>query len=156
VVLAVLLLARRSGPDPDADLDALTRMLLTETDFAHPQEEMAQLVFVALNRMRRHNSNAFDVVTSPTWCHTSKCRARFGNMDRNPRWADARLFVQKVIAGSYVNRGYIAFVHPRDMGSTTPCSRPELVWTQTFAGMRCIPSWAVGGDVIGQGMFARA
>lgn len=154
VLLTLLLLTSRRKP---SDLDALTKVLLTETDFAHPKEEMAQIVHVALNRMKAHKRSAWDIVTSSTWCHTSQCRTRLENMDEtHPRWGQAREFVQQVMAGKYRNLGYNAFIHPSGMPSLTPCVRSDLVPASTIAGTRCIPTWAVGGTVIGQGMFARA
>jgi hypothetical protein len=152
-LLALLLLMSRR----ESDQDVIARILLTETDLAHPRDEMAQIVFVALNRMRTHKSSAIDVVTSSTWCYTSKCRARFNSMGpSHPRWEQARAFVKQVMDGQYKNLGYTAFIHPSGMPTQTPCVRSDLVPASTIAGTRCIPTWAVGGTVIGQGMFARA
>lgn len=153
-VLGILLLLARKTGGPEDDLDVLTQMLLTETDFAHSKAEMAQIVFVALNRMKRKNVNARKVVLASDWCHTSACVARFNKMLAHPKFEDAKLFVQSVLAGQYSNQNFTAFVHPSGMPAP-PCTRTELVPTATIAGQRCIPKWAVGGQVVGAAMFAR-
>jgi len=157
VAILVTLLFRRATHSPEDDTDALTRMLITETDFARNTTEMAQIVYVAINRARKWGVDITDVVNPSgsgvpvAWNRGSAYRTRFDNAKNNPRWAAARVFVQKVQAGSYANYGATSFVHPSGMPKP-PCS--SGVATSTFAGDRCIPTWAVNGRVVGGAMFA--
>lgn len=153
----VTILFRRATHSPEDDTDALTRMLITETDFSRQTIEMAQIVYVALNRARKWGVDASDVV-SPSgsgvpvaWNRDSGYRTRFDNAKSNPRWVSARAFVKKVQAGAYANYGMTAFVHPSGM-PVPPCSKG--VSTSTVAGQRCLPTWAVNGRVVGGAMFA--
>lgn len=144
------------SPEPeDADLDALTRMLIAETGFVRDKNEMAQIVFVAVNRARIYKKSLRVVVTppgSPLWNGANAYRDGFNKADRNPRYAAARVFVQSVLDGAYKNAGGRAFVHPGGM-PTPPCSSNRFA-TSTIAGTRCLPEWAVTGRVIGGAMFA--
>lgn len=150
---------RRDAEEPtNDDLDMLTQVVLMETDFAHSKDEMAQIVWVALNRMASHNASAREVVLAGNWCHVPECIARFNNMRSHPRFEDAKKFVQSV-QSDYQNRKYYAFIHPAGMPGTTTfggCSRSDLVPADTIAGRRCIPKWSVGTPVIGKAMFADA
>jgi len=154
VLVGALLLTRRPKNDPDSVLDALTNMLLAETDFARDKQEMAQILFVALNRAKQHSSSVVDIVTppgKPTWNSGATYRERFNSAEQSSRWAAARVFVQQVLTGAYGNQGYTSFLHPSGM-PTPPCSG-ALVSSQTAAGARCLPSWAIGGRVVGGAMF---
>jgi hypothetical protein len=160
VVLGVLLLgttakAAFDRDDSEADLDALTRMLIAETGFTSSKAEMAQIVFIAVNRARRNGKTLREVVTppgTPTWNVGALYRKRFIEAMQNPRWTAARLFVQDVLDGVYVNGGFTSFVHPAGM-PTPPCSS-NRVEASTVAGVRCIPDWITKGRVVGSAMFA--
>jgi hypothetical protein len=162
---ALLLLASRSKAalapsgtywSSEKDLDALASMLITETGFARDKNEMAQIVFVALNRSRNHGKPVRDIVApsqrAPVWNSGSVYKSRFEAAENDPRWSDARKFAQDVLAGAYRNLGATAFVHPSGM-PVPPCSSSRVA-TNTIAGTRCLPGWAVGGRVIGGAMFA--
>jgi hypothetical protein len=155
-VAFAFLFLRSSCSRPSSDLDALTQMLLTETDFAHSKEEMAQIVFVALNRAKRWGVTPTQVVYPPgspgVWNGASGYRDRFCRMPKHPRWEAARDFVQSVLNGAYANRGWTSFLHPGGM-SEPPCSSSRTA-VSTISGTRCLPQWAVNGTVVGQAMFA--
>lgn len=151
-ILAFLLIGRHTDED---DTDALTRMLLAETDFASTSNEMAQIVYVALNRAKKWGTTPANVVTPPgrpgVWNTGSVYSQRFYAASGSSKWAAARAFVQQVQAGAYANVGATSFVHPGGM-PTPPCSDTR-VSTSTIAGQRCLPQWAVGGQVVGKAMF---
>lgn len=152
--------AKAAFIEPDQnelDLDALASMLIAETAFARDRNEMAQIVFVAVNRARKYKTTLQRVVTPPgypVWNGSSAYRTRFEDAPGNARWVAARTFAQQVVSGisPYRNAGATLFVHPTGMG-TPPCSG-SYVATTTFAGTRCLPTWAVSGKVIGGAMFA--
>lgn len=152
-ILAFLLIGRHS---PEDDTDALTRMLITETDFASSTNEMAQIVYVALNRAQRWGVSPSTVVTPPgrpgVWNTGSVYSKRFYAAKDSSKWEKARAFVQLVQGGAYANAGAMSFVHPGGM-PTPPCSSNRVA-SSTIAGTRCLPEWAVGGKVIGKAMFA--
>lgn len=160
VVLGVLLLGTTAKAvfdrdDHEADLDALARMLIAETGFTSAKNEMAQIVFVAVNRARRNGKTLREVVTppgTPTWNTGALYRKRFVEATQNPRFSAARAFVQDVLDGAYVNSGATSFIHPAGM-PTPPCSS-NRVEASTIAGVRCIPDWITKGRVVGSAMFA--
>jgi hypothetical protein len=147
----------------EADLDALATMLITETSFAHTKAEMAQIVNVAINRSRKWGVPISKVVAGPSpaagrnaWNGSANYKALFARAPSNPRWPEARAFVAEVLDGGYPNIGAKAFIHPGGM-PTPPCvstAKAPRVQSSTLAGERCIPPWAVGGRVVGKGMFA--
>lgn len=162
-VAALLALGPRradaSAPSgPSADLDALADMLITETGFVGPQPELAQIVYVALNRSRGARKSILNIVSpdarAPLWNASDKYRRRYEAARDNPRWDTARAFAAKVISGTsgYPNRGYTKFVHPGGM-PTPPCSSNRVA-TATPYGTRCLPSWIVGGTKVGRALFA--
>jgi hypothetical protein len=176
VVVGVLLLATtaKAATAPnffrsseEDDLDALASMLIAETSFAHGKPEMAQIVFIAVNRARRWGVSIPSVVAGPQpsgcrvtcngWNNATNYKNRFAAAPRNSRWLEAREFAREVLAGSYANLGHMKFIHPGGM-PTPPCSPTasgaQRVQASTIAGERCIPTWAVGGRVVGKGMFA--
>lgn len=145
------------------DLDALADMLITETSFARDQNEMAQIVFVALNRAQRNRVPIATVVdpryrgTKPVPWNTSERYLRLFDAARdNPRWDAARSFAAQVLGGAYRNLGYVTFAHPTGL-SAPPCASGR-VEISTFAGPRCIgPTHGVattGGTRIGGALFA--
>lgn len=131
-------------------------MLIAETDFARDRNEMAQIVFVAINRARKYGNTIENVATppgKPVWNNSSAYRTRFEDAPGNARWPAARAFAAQVMSGLvYKNSGATLFVHPTGLKGP-PCSSPFVV-TSTFAGQRCLPTWAVNGKVIGGAMFA--
>lgn len=153
-VLVILLL--RSSRNPDTDTDALTQMLIAETDFASITAEMAQIVFVALNRARKWGVSPATVVTPPgrpgVWNTGEVYSRRFYAAKSSPRWEQARAFVKLVQSGAYANDGAMAFVHPAGM-PMPPCGSNRVA-ANTIAGERCLPTWALGGQVVGKAMFA--
>lgn len=164
-VLGVLLFSSRArallipGSSDKRDLDALASMLITETSFLHGKEEMAQIVFVAVNRAKRWDVPIYKVVAGPRpepgtnpWNDSATYKALFARAPNNPRWPAAREFVQDVLAGSYRNLGASSFIHPGGM-PVPPCASNRVA-TSTMAGTRCIPTWAVGGKTVGRGLFA--
>jgi hypothetical protein len=166
-IAAVLLLTKtRAGSSivniahsSDDDLDALASMLITETGFNRDRGEMAQIVFVALNRAKKWKVYPSDVVapasTAPVQWNGGAAYARmFAAAPSQAKWQAARDFVAKVQNGTsgYSNAGKTAFIHPGGM-PTPPCS-DNRVSASTSSGTRCIPAWAVNGRVIGGAMFA--
>lgn len=157
VIAAVLLTTKKSSykSDADADIDALTQMLLTETDFSHTPDEMAQVVYVALNRMQRKKTNAYSVVYDKSWNGSADYAKRFNRMPSHAKWSEARDFVAKLYLGrGPTNRGFNSFIHPTGMRQP-PCADNRVsVWT--FAGYRCFPAWAVNETRIGVTLFYTA
>jgi hypothetical protein len=161
---AYLFLPKKQGgirTGPEADLDALASMLIAETGFARDKNEMAQIVFVAVNRAKKYKSTIANITTPPgrpvAWNAAAKYRDRFNNASENPRWVAARTFAQSVLNGAYANNGFSAFVHPENMPTAIPCVstvKSPRVLTATIAGARCLPPWVVGGKVVGKAMFA--
>lgn len=170
-LLALLVLSSRSKAalapsggtfwSSEQDLDALASMLIVETGFVRDKNEMAQIVFVALNRSRNHGKPVRDIVApwqrNPLWNSGADYKRLFEAARNNARWDAARDFAQAVLTGAYKNLGATAFVHPGRM-PVPPCAActPKrcLVATSTSAGTKCIPDWAVNGRVIGGAMFA--
>jgi len=151
VLLLGLFVASRSSST--GDVDALTRMLIAETSFAHGEQEMAQIVYVALNRSRRRGLPVTTVVSpaAGTWNAGDLYRILYNNAPKHARWKAARAFVERVLGGAYDNAGYTSFIHPQSI-ATPPCYG-ERVEADTISGRRCIPRWSVGGTVVGRGMF---
>lgn len=142
-------------PQHDRDLDALASMLITETGFVHPKREMAQIVFVAINRAAKHHQTLEAVVTPPSqWSvGDDRYKAIFARAPHDPNWNAAREFAAQVVAGQsgYDNEHLMGFVHPSGMPHP-PCASNRVA-TDTIAGERCLPEWAINGRVIGKAMF---
>lgn len=169
-LLALLVLASKSKAalapsgtlwSSEEDLDALASMLVAETGFVRDRNEMAQILFVALNRSRNYGKPLRDIVApwqrSPLWNSGAEYKRLFEGAREKPQWDAARRFAQDVLAGEYKNLGTTAFIHPGRMPvpPCAPCTEKRcLVPTNTIAGERCIPKWAVGGRVVGGAMFA--
>lgn len=142
------------------DLDALANMLITETGFRRDKREMAQIVYVAINRARKYDAPISRVVAPGrpsgviAWNASSNYRRRFNAAKSNPRWEAAREFAADILDGSssYRNAGYTSFVHPGGM-PTPPCAENRVA-KATFAGTRCLPKWVATGDRVGGAMFA--
>lgn len=137
-------------------IDALARMLIAETDFAHESAEMVQIVFVALNRAKTYGKRVVDVVTppgSPVWNATESYRTRFYAADKHPKWSRAKAFVAAVVDGrcKCINDGSLSFFHPVGL-ATPPCGEGYVAQT-TVAGQRCVPTWAQDGHTVGQAVF---
>lgn len=161
-ILALGLLVASKASASGSSVDALTRMLIAETGFNSGEQEMAQIVFLALNRSKRWGLSIASVVApgrsvggGRAWnAQGTLYTTRYLNAPRSPRWAEARAFVQRVLRGDFVNRGYMQFLHPGGM-SMPPCVSPKRVEVDTFAGRRCLPTeYATGAPtVVGQGLF---
>lgn len=138
------------------DLDALASMLIAETGFARSQAEMAQIVWVAVNRARKYGKPIYEIVSPagrrPAWNTGALYKKRFDAASANPRWDAARSFASKVIGGAYRNIGATTFVHPRAM-PTPPCA-PNRTAMSTSAGTRCLPDWIADGRQVGGALFA--
>lgn len=145
-----------SGPS-GRDLDALADMLITETGFKKSKPEMAQIIWVAVNRARKQNRPIWFVVQPgrvprPVWNTGALYRHRFERARSFSAWNDARAFAKKVLAGAYPNRGYTSFVHPYPMPKP-PCASNRVA-TSTRYGTRCLPTWIVKGDAVGSAWMA--
>jgi hypothetical protein len=151
------------GGDTNRDLDALTRMLLTETSFRKSEHEMAQIVFVAVNRARKQGKPLWFVVqpgrgARPVWNTGADYKRLFEGARTRSNWQAARLFVKKVLAGTsgYRNAGEVLFfIHPAARAFNMPCSRSD--WSASHVpgfGTRCIPTWVSRGKVAGSALFA--
>ncbi len=150
---AGLWLIARSGKTL-SDPEALAHMLIAETSFSRDKNEMAQIVFVAINRAKKYGVSIADVVTppgTPVWNTGSPYRSRFDGAMRNVRYDAALAFANEVLAGKYKNGGYTSFVHPSGMPAP-PCSANRVA-SATNAGSRCLPTWAVNGKTVGGAVF---
>jgi hypothetical protein len=155
----------------DRDLDALADLLWTETSFRLNKGEMAQIVWIAVNRARNQRRSIWAVVQpgfaprgSCPSTPTTRCLAwnakgslykrRFENARSKAEWPAARAFAAQVISGRspYPNLGKTSFVHPRAM-PTPPCASNRVATSTTY-GTRCLPRWIVGGKQIGSAIFA--
>jgi hypothetical protein len=141
----------------DADLDNTARMLIAETGFSRDKNEMAQIVWVAINRARGRGISLSKVTVPPgvpTWNDGSAYRSRFNKADSDPRFPLARAFVASVLAGEWPEMigGRRMFVHPSGM-PTPPCGANRVA-ASTTAGTRCLPEWALNGKVVGGALFA--
>lgn len=150
--------ARYLGPSYDAGVDALARMLLAETGFKHTEPEMAQIIFIALNRARNWGIPV-TLVVSPTgyvpgqaWTTGAIYRSRFERAPTWAAWPAAKMFVRRVLGGAYPNMGFRSFVHPGGM-PRPPCAANRIE-ANTASGRRCIPRWIAGGTTVGKGLFA--
>lgn len=159
LLLAIRQRATSSGDgesSPAADIDALARMILTETDLNLSREEMAQIVWVAVNRAKRNRVTLADTVLppgNPVWNTGSVYASRFQNAANHARWDEARVFVQDVLDGKVAaNRGFTSFVHPRGM-PVPPCAANRVAMN-TQDGVRCMPVWIAQGTQIGRAVFA--
>lgn len=158
------LLARQKSDAPPGgggDIEAMARMLLTETDLALGPDEMAQIVWVAVNRAKKWGVSLAEVVTPPgsprAWNTGAVYAQRFAAASSSSRWTQALAFVQDVIAGRVVpNRGYTLFVHPQRMPLPPCVSTPSAprVEMSTVYGTRCLPSWIAQGTQVGRALFA--
>ncbi len=138
------------------DVDALAHMLIAETGFSRDKNEMAQIVFAAINRAKKYGTTPAAVVIppgSPVWNGGALYSDRFYDAESNKRYGEAKTFVQAILSGksTYKNSGYTSFVHPGGM-PVPPCSGNRLD-TDTISGKRCLPEWALSGKVVGGAMF---
>ena len=87
-----------------ADLDALANMLITETSFTRNRDEMAQIVYVAINRAKKWGAPISRVVApgKPSgvpvpWNASSAYQRLFNGASGRSRWEAAREFVASVL-----------------------------------------------------------
>jgi outer membrane murein-binding lipoprotein Lpp len=164
VGVGVLLLAsRKTEPKgneistSNSDLDNTARMLIAETGFNRDKNEMAQIVWVAINRSRGRKVSLSQVTIPPgipVWNGGAAYRTRFYNADSDPRFPAAKAFVASVLAGEWPELigGRRMFVHPSGM-PTPPCASNRVA-APSIAGTRCLPTWALNGKVVGGALFA--
>lgn len=151
-------------PFDDADVDALARMLLTETGFNRDCDEMAQIIWVAINRAKNKGNTLYDVVTPPgrpNWNGSTAYRNRFYKDWPVDQFNATRDFVVAVLTGqpTVTHKGPCEpkvfsnligtrsfFLHPTGMpvceNVGDECGTNK-VCTETFAGPRCLPYWNV-------------
>jgi hypothetical protein len=151
-------------PFTDADVEAVARMLLAETDFARDCDEMAQIIWVAINRAKNSGNTLSEVVNPPgrpNWNGHSSYRDRFYKDWGAQRFEATKAFVEAVLTGNpaVTSRGPCEpkvfsnmigtrafFLHPTGMPTCDnvggECGNSR-VCTQTFAGPRCLPIWNV-------------
>lgn len=140
------------------DIDNLSRMLIAETGFSLDRNEMAQIVWVAINRARGRGVSLSKVTFPPgfpIWNEGPAYRERFRNAHNNPRFAAAKEFVASVLAGQWPELigGRRHFVHPGRM-PTPPCASNRVASSTDF-GMRCLPTFALNNPkVVGKAVFA--
>jgi hypothetical protein len=138
----------------EADLNAVTRLLLAETSFNRPEKEQIGVVMVAVNRARRDGSSLSTVAVppgDPNWNASKKFRDRWEGSIDYPQFNRARDFVQSVLDGEHRNPigDRTHFLHPRGMPRCDDGECPEgRTCVDTVAGRRCLPKWAVGSNVI--------
>jgi hypothetical protein len=133
-------------------------MIFAETGLKSTEPEMAQIIFIAINRARQWGIPVAQVV-NPTgyvkgqaWSTGALYRKLFNEAHTRSAWPAAQAFVRRVLAGEFPNRGFTNFVHPAGM-PTPPCAS-NRVEADTIAGRRCLPKWISQGKVVGRGMFA--
>jgi len=158
LVTAKAAAATSSGAASEDDLDALTRMLIAETDFSMSKPEMAGIVNVALNRARKWRTTPASVVSPGSrpgqiaWNPSAAYRKRFEAASASRAWTSARMFVQQVRAGQYGKTQHTGFVHPSNMPKP-PCTSEKHIEADTISGPRCIPVWAANSTLVGRTMF---
>jgi hypothetical protein len=138
------------------DVEAMAQMLIAETSLESVSDEMAQIVWIAVNRARRHGVSVAAVVTppgSPIWNSGDVYRARFNAANTSSKLAAAQEFVEETLAGKHgANRGFTAFVHPQGMPKP-PCADNRVAMDTPY-GVRCLPHWIANGVLIGRALFA--
>jgi len=148
--------ASKAGNSDASTVDGLASMILAETDLGLGRDEMAQIVWIAVNRSVRHGVSILDVVTppgNPTWNGSALYASRFNAARGRSSWGAAQQFVTDVLAGKVApNRGYTLFVHPQGM-PVPPCAA-NRVQMSTQSGVRCMPAWIAQGTQIGHAVFA--
>lgn len=148
----------------DDDLDALARMILTETDFSRNCDEMANIIYVAVNRAKNTGNTLYDVVTPPgrpNWNGSQAYRNRYYKDWPPKKFQATRNFVEAVLSGQpavtptgpcepKVFQNLIGtrafFLHPTGMPVCENVGQEcgtNKVCTETFAGPRCLPYWNV-------------
>lgn len=141
-----------------ADLDNTARMLIAETDFERNKNEMAQIVWVAINRARGRGKTLSQVTIppgDPVWNGSDLYRKRFNNASSDSKFWAARAFVRAVLDGEWPEliNGRRMFVHPSGM-PTPPCASNRVA-SNTASGIRCLPEWALkNSKVVGGAIFA--
>lgn len=154
----------------EADIDALTRMLLVETSFAKSEEEMGGILQVAINRARIYGRSLREVVYppgSPNWNADDAYRSWYlAGPDRYgvAKFNRARDFVRSYLMGSQRNLvgNSVNFLHPGGMprcgeecgagrvksrrtGDCYTCENNRgrrCVEVQGY-GTRCLPSFSI-------------
>lgn len=150
--------ARLLGSSYDEAVNALSRMLWAETRLNQDEEEMAQIVHVALNRARKWGLPVSYVVSpdnntrGKVWSTGEGYRNSFSAAPSQASWNRVRAFVKRVLDNEYRNSGFVRFVHPGRMPNP-PCASNRIE-ADTFAGRKCIPPDNAPGVRVGNGLFA--
>lgn len=160
VALLALLGTKGKG---GGDVPQLARMLIAETQAARNAQEMAQIVWVALNRARNRGVSPGSVVSpylkTGIWNNGAKYRRDFESAHNHPNWAKAQAFVRDVLAGKYPQTigGRTSFVHPKAMAAVPCVNAPNVKEMQErvpYEG-NCVPRWATINPVkVGGALFA--
>lgn len=142
----------------EEELDGTTRLLLAETSFIRPKDEMIGIVQVAVNRAKKTGDLLSVVVPPgrPNWNNSDKYRARWINSVKYRQWAKCKDFVKKVLDGGFPNRigDRTMFLHPHGMKrpneENRECkdNRNSKYLVSTTAGRRCLPKWSTGSGVV--------
>ncbi len=146
-----------TGSASSRDVEAMARTLIAETSMNGPTEELAQIVWVMINRARRHGVSLAAVATppgTPLWNGSSKFRNLWNQAGSSSKMLQARSFVMQVMGGHYPNRigSRSHFVHPGGM-PRPPCASNRRERSTAY-GVRCLPTWSDGGTVVGRAIFA--
>jgi len=138
----------------EGDLNAVTRTLLAETSFNRPELEMVGIVQVIVNRAKSNGITLTEVSVPPgipNWNSSAKFRERWEESTGYPQFSRARDFVEKVLDGGFQNPigDRVQFLHPRGMPTCTGDNCPSgRSCVDTVAGLRCLPQWSTGANVL--------
>jgi len=157
-------------PYPDAekleytkrDVDAIARGLVVETGFRSSYREMANIIWIMINRSRRWNMPLYKVIDPDTgggknWYGrlSEPNRKRWTNAHVNKgRFEYIKQFVRQVLDGvSFRNEigNKAHFLHPGGMPKCegepgSPCGKRRVCVDTGKWGKRCLPKWNIDGN----------
>ena len=153
-----------------ANVDALSRMLVTETSFMKTPREMTGILQVAKNRADKHGVSLVEAVEppgKPLWNGHSTYKSRYENAHTlvgADKFNEVMFFVAQFLMGLQNNEigERVNFLHPQGMpscagGKACSSSSHECVDTGKF-GLRCLPRWSLSTErnikVIGDARFS--
>ena len=157
-------------PYPDAekleytkrDVDAIARGLVVETGFRSSYREMANIIWIMINRSRRWNMPLYKVI-DPDTGGGKNWYGRLSETNRK-RWANAHVnkgrfeyikqFIRQVLDGvSFKNEigNKAHFLHPGGMPKCdgepgSPCGKGRVCVDTGKWGKRCLPKWNIDGN----------
>ena len=147
------------------DAELLARTLYAETSGRrkHPDEELAGICYVALNRARGGYTLA-EVLTPPgrsdygVWNGSPKFRNRWYSADTKANYGRCLEVAKAVLAGEIPNPigGRALFYHPGGLDPCTPGDDVGERWVcvSTHAGDRRVPRWGLRNPVrVGDAVF---